>query len=183
MLEKVCSLTIRIFATFQSSACLANIQIWATPSYCVDKKVQKDIKSIWQALIHAKSVQNQDSLQQSIEEKDKKSSQKRRFSESFHDSDSTPQEFLDALTCKRMDVPMLLPSGQYVDRSSLDNYNQIEAKWGRSANDPFTGLAFTETKKAIFDDKLKSRIDTFVLGTRQSAIVRERIILLLFFDM
>ena len=74
-----------------------------------------------------------------------------------------------------MDVPMLLPSGQYVDRSSLDNYNQIEAKWGRSANDPFTGLAFTETKKAIFDDKLKSRIDTFVLGARQTAIVHVRV--------
>ena len=50
---------------------------------------------------------------------------------------------LDALTCKRMDVPMLLPCGQYVDRSSLDNYNDIESKWCRQPNDPFTGLIFT----------------------------------------
>ena len=63
-----------------------------------------------------------------------------------------------------MDVPMLLPSGQYVDRSSLDNYIQIESKWGRHPNDPFTGLTFSETNKAIFDDKLKARIDAFVLN-------------------
>ena len=42
-----------------------------------------------------------------------------------------------------MDVPMLLPCGQYVDRSSLDNYNDIESKWCRQPNDPFTGLIFT----------------------------------------
>ena len=69
-----------------------------------------------------------------------------------------------------MDIPMLLPCGQYVDRSSLDNYNQIEARWGRSPNDPFTGLAFTDTKKPIFDDKLKSRIDSFVLGFKTHQI-------------
>ena len=83
--------------------------------------------------------------------------------------DSDPDEFLDALTCKRMNVPMLLPCGQYVDRASLDHYNEIEAKWGRSPNDPFTGLAFTDVRKAIFDAKLKSRIDTFVLGVHQGA--------------
>ena len=61
---------------------------------------------------------------------------------------------------------MLLPSGQYVDRASLDHYTDNEAKWGRSANDPFTGLHFTDHRKAIFDAKLKSRIDAFVLGCK-----------------
>ena len=65
-----------------------------------------------------------------------------------------------------MDVPMLLPSGQYVDRASLDHFIDNEAKWGRAANDPFTGLPFTENRKAIFDAKLKSRIDAFVLGLK-----------------
>ena len=61
---------------------------------------------------------------------------------------------------------MLLPSGQYVDRASLDHFIDNEAKWGRAANDPFTGLPFTENRKAIFDAKLKSRIDAFVLGLK-----------------
>ena len=72
---------------------------------------------------------------------------------------------------------LLYPLINYpVDRSSLDNYNQIEAKWGRKPNDPFTGLGFSETKKAIFDDKLKARIDSFVLGAeaRQIATVSDK---------
>ena len=90
------------------------------------------------------------------------------------ESESIPSEFLDSLTCKRMDIPMLLPCGQYVDRSSLDNYNEIEAKWGRSPNDPFTGLVFTDARKAIFDDKLKARIDSFVLGIAPKPVCKVR---------
>ena len=54
---------------------------------------------------------------------------------------------------------------------------KFQPKWGRKPNDPFTGLGFSETKKAIFDDKLKARIDSFVLGaeTRQIATVSDKI--------
>ena len=69
------------------------------------------------------------------------------------DSRSLTHDLKAEKTFVGMDVPMLLPCGQYVDRSSLDNYNQIEAKWGRKPNDPFTGLGFSETKKAIFSQK------------------------------
>ena len=91
------SLTIKIVATFQSSACLSNIQIWGKPSWSVDKKVQKDIQSIWQALITAKSNPSQGTLQS-----EKKTEQKTTRKRNLTDPDSTPEEFLDALTCKRM---------------------------------------------------------------------------------
>lgn len=68
-----------------------------------------------------------------------------------------------------MNIPMLLPCGQYVDRSSLDNYIDIEKNWGRSPNDPFTGVIFTDSRKPVFDAKLKSRIDAFVLGVNNAA--------------
>jgi len=42
-----------------------------------------------------------------------------------------PIDFLDALTHDRMEVPMVLPCGQIIDRKTLEIYNQEEAKWGR----------------------------------------------------
>jgi len=173
-LENVKSLTLKIVATFQSSViCLANVQIWGKLNWSVDHKLKKEVESIWNALIKAKSIQNQDQVKPENYKKDEKTSSLKR-SLAAADPDSIPEEFLDSLTCKRMDVPMLLPCGQYVDRSSLDNYNQIEAKWGRKPNDPFTGLGFSETKKAIFDDKLKARIDSFVLGAEARQIATSK---------
>ena len=163
LLESVKSLTIKIFATFESSvSCLSNVQIWGVCSNTVDSKKKEEIRSIWTALTKAK-------FSRIDKGEPKREVQKRTYLDSTSSNNSDlqqniPSEFLDALTCKRMDVPMLLPCGQYVDRSSLDNYNSNEAKWGRIPNDPFTGQTFTESRKAIFDAKLKSRIDAFVLG-------------------
>ena len=78
--------------------------------------------------------------------------------------ESAPKEFLDSLTLTLMDVPMVLPSGQYVDRKTIDKHIDSEAKFGRQPNDPFTGRPFTETSHPIFDGKLKSRIDEYVLN-------------------
>ena len=76
---------------------LSNIQIWGKPNWSVDKKVQKDIQSIWQALITAKSNPSQDTLQS-----EKITEQKTARKRNLTDPDTTPEEFLDALTCKRM---------------------------------------------------------------------------------
>ena len=75
-----------------------------------------------------------------------------------------PIEFLDSLTSTLMDVPMVLPCGQFVDRKNLDKYVENEAKFGRKPNDPFTGKPFTNSSYPIFDGKLKSRIDEYVLN-------------------
>ena len=75
-----------------------------------------------------------------------------------------PHEFLDSLTSTLMDIPMVLPCGQFVDRKNLDKYLENEAKFGRKPNDPFTGKPFSNTSYPIFDGKLKSRIDEYVLN-------------------
>ena len=51
----------------------------------------------------------------------------------------TPDRFLDEITYEIMTIPMLLPSGHYVDRSTLDRVVQSDTSYGRSPSDPFTG--------------------------------------------
>ena len=145
-LKQVKNITIRIFNTFNSTLpCLANLQIWAKLSDIVLENKKKEISSIWLALNKAKlnpqpkQIPNTKSLKRSHPES----------SNEIKTVQEIPEEYVDALTFKRMNIPMLLPCGQYVDRSSLDNYNDIESKWGRRPNDPFTGLAFTGKKHFI----------------------------------
>ena len=102
-MENVKSLTLKIVATFQSSViCLANVQIWGKLNWSVDHKVKKEVESIWNALIKAKSIQDQVKPEDSENyKKDEKTSSLKR-SLAAADPDSIPEEFLDALTCKRM---------------------------------------------------------------------------------
>ena len=100
-MENVKSLTLKIVATFQSSViCLANVQIWGKLNWSVNHKVKKEVESIWNALIKAKSIQNQDQVKPENYKKDEKTSSLKR-SLTAADPDSIPEEFLDALTCKR----------------------------------------------------------------------------------
>ena len=50
-----------------------------------------------------------------------------------------PEQLLDALTFEMMVLPMLLPSGHYVDRSTLYKLAHADALYGRPPTDPFTG--------------------------------------------
>ena len=56
---------------------------------------------------------------------------------------------VDALTFERARIPMVLPSGQIVDKSTLDEYGRREAAWGRAPNDPFTGKIFTRDRRPV----------------------------------
>lgn len=69
------------------------------------------------------------------------------------------EKFLDALTQEVMVLPMRLPSGQHVDRSTIDRHNAEEFKWGRPPSDPFTGVPYTNTQQPVFDSKLKMELD------------------------
>ena len=60
---------------------------------------------------------------------------------------------VDALTFERARIPMVLPSGQIVDKSTLDEYNRREEAWGRAPNDPFTGKVFTRDRRPILLDQ------------------------------
>ena len=74
-----------------------------------------------------------------------------------------PQEFLDPITYSLVTVPMLLPSGNSINRTTLEKYTTEEAKYGRLASDPFTGIVFHGSKQPIPNTSLKSRIDEFLL--------------------
>lgn len=78
-----------------------------------------------------------------------------------------PEDFLDPITCEIMSMPMLLPSGQSVDQSTLVNYNNAESKWGRTPNNLFTSIKFTSTYKPVPNTSLKVRIDKFLLDNSQ----------------
>ncbi|KAF7667470.1 hypothetical protein LDENG_00061300 [Lucifuga dentata] len=80
-------------------------------------------------------------------------------------SQSVPEEFLDAITQEVMMLPMLLPSGVSVDKSTLEEHQKREATWGRPPNDPFTGVPFTAASQPLPNPQLKSRIDRFLLQT------------------
>ena len=62
---------------------------------------------------------------------------------------ATSGVIVDALTFERARIPMVLPSGQIVDKSTLDEYSRREAAWGRAPNDPFTGKIFTRDRRPV----------------------------------
>ena len=92
-----------------------------------------------------------------------------------------PEELLDALTFELMVLPMLLPSGHYVDRSTVDKLAAADAVYGRPPTDPFTGIcmrtvcydgiliyvwlvgvAFSASCQPEFSVHLKSQLDQYL---------------------
>jgi len=73
-----------------------------------------------------------------------------------------PEEFLDEITQEIMQIPMILPSGKIVDRSTVDKCNTSQAVYGGLPRDPFSGRVYTSSLKPVFNASLKSRIDEFV---------------------
>jgi len=74
-----------------------------------------------------------------------------------------PPDYLDEITHEMMTMPMTLPSGKSVDRSTVEKCSESQEMWGGPARDPFTGQIFTKTLRPVFDSALKSRIDRFLL--------------------
>lgn len=73
-----------------------------------------------------------------------------------------PEDFLDPITWEIMTQPVLLPSGNVIDQSTLEKFKQNENIWGRPASDPFTGIPFDKVNPILMP-VLKSRIDKFLL--------------------
>ena len=78
-------------------------------------------------------------------------------------SDHVPSEFLDEITQEIMTIPMILPSGKIVDRSTVDRCRQEQMIYGGLPRDPFSGIVYRQTLKPVFDASLKSRIDAYLL--------------------
>jgi len=75
-----------------------------------------------------------------------------------------PQDFLDSITEEVMEMPMTLPSGHTVDRSTLDKCTDHFASWGGPPRDPYTGKLFCKGSEPVFNPGLKSRIDRWRAG-------------------
>jgi len=72
-----------------------------------------------------------------------------------------------------MTQPIILPSGQIIDYTTLEKYEENEAIWGRVLSDPFTGLQFNDDRRPVMASALKSRIDKFLLdNSNQNEIKR-----------
>jgi U-box domain-containing protein 5 len=81
-----------------------------------------------------------------------------------------PAEFLDEITTELMLIPMILPSGKVVDRSTLEKCNESQAMYGGLPRDPFSGRVYTENLKPVFSAELKSRIDNYLANHGTGAL-------------
>lgn len=144
-----CELKVRIFRTEKSVPCLGKVEIWG--------KVSKMCSTV--------TVQTVNRLMQRQAVSEQKGELNPTGSASTDTSTSfeIPEEFKDALTFEIMAIPMTLPSGSTVDKTTLDKYVESEASHGRHPCDPFTGLKFTDSRKPVLNMWLKSRIDMFLI--------------------
>jgi len=76
-----------------------------------------------------------------------------------------PSDFLDSITEEVMEIPMTLPSGHTVDRSTLDKCTDHFASWGGPPRDPYTGKLFHKGSEPVFNPGLKARIDRWRTGS------------------
>ena len=79
---------------------------------------------------------------------------------------------MDELTHDLMKLPIRLPSGHAIDKTSLDKYLNQQKLTNEnsfySGVDPFTQIQFSAMYKPIIDDRLKAKIDQFLLNNKIS---------------
>eukprot|EP00096_Caligus_rogercresseyi_P006755 TRINITY_DN2357_c0_g1_i1.p1 TRINITY_DN2357_c0_g1~~TRINITY_DN2357_c0_g1_i1.p1 ORF type:complete len:389 (-),score=57.88 TRINITY_DN2357_c0_g1_i1:481-1647(-) len=172
--EPVSGLIIVIRKTISSSniPCISNLQIWGRP--CCSQEVYNALRTKWLHLLQEQKSKEGASAPSLVfygsngsEEPDLSETsiapQEPSSSSSKDASPAIPSEFLDSLTFNRMNIPMILPSGNVIDKATLDRHVFEESKWGRAPSDPFTWKLFSERSKPLFDSSLKARIDAYVL--------------------
>ena len=141
------TLKISIRRTFRQSSCaLKYLQVWASLSSTIPNVVKTKLNEILLPTVRRPA--------EKIEQA------------STPSSATEPSEFLDALTHDLMLIPMLLPSGFLIDRSTLEKCVAEDQRWSRPARDPFTLIPFDQTSEPVVAEQLKIRIDRF-LSDRQ----------------
>ena len=167
-LARVTAVTIRILRTEANTVpCLANIKIFGMSSGLKEFKAAEN-----QIIQKSLTSENSSSLSQasffggSSSEESKLDIHSTSSSDVRINSDDAdiPEEFLDSITQALMLLPMSLPSGHNVDRSTIDRCGEMFATWGGQPRDPFTGRLFSESHQPIFNAALKARIDKFRLS-------------------
>jgi hypothetical protein len=86
--------------------------------------------------------------------------------------DSECCKFMDSLTCNLMTLPVLLPSGHYVDQSTVDKMKELDIMYGRLPSDPFTGIPYTTPPS--FCPGMKAEIDLFLSNHHESLDITEQ---------
>lgn len=79
---------------------------------------------------------------------------------------SFPLKYTDSITHNLMTLPVLLPSGHYVDQSTLDKTIELDTMCGRPPTDPFTGIPYAS--QPLFSSSLKAEIDEYVSSVEAS---------------
>lgn len=148
-----------IKSTARCAPVVKRIEILGIPSRQIPVPEQNDIWRKWNnrsnQMLCIQYNQDQKTVKAAAAAKTTVNSQK--------DDDFVPEEYLDTITYEIMSLPMILPSGKILDKSTLDKHNRMEECWGRSPTDPFTGVAFNEFRKPILNAALKTQIDRFLL--------------------
>jgi len=167
-LARVTAVTITILRTESNTVpCLANIKIFGMSNGLKEFKAAEN-----QIIQNSQTPENSSSLSQasffggSSLEESKLNIHSTSSSDVRIKSDDAdvPEEFLDSITQTLMLLPMALPSGHHVDRSTVDRCGQMFASWGGQPRDPFTGRLFSESHQPVFNAALKARIDKFSLS-------------------
>ncbi|KAG4080147.1 hypothetical protein HA402_008218 [Bradysia odoriphaga] len=152
---KIDKFTIRIWKTRNSSVpAIKKIEVWGKVTH--KSALNEQVLNLWRS--RDAGFQNPDHSTPHQSNTTNTSHQPTRSNEASNQIE-IPDELCDAITHQIMTVPMTLPSGKTVDQSTIEKFNKIEATWGREPSDPFTGLAFTNNRKPIFNSALKSSID------------------------
>lgn len=155
-------LTVRIFRTLNSIPAISKLEIWGILSLSIPRQIRRAIiYSLEQKKIPEKK-QVQIPHTQSVPEKhlEKK------------DIFKICDDFLDSITFEVMTFPMVLPSGKYVNQSTIEKCSEHDTMYGRMPCDPFTGIPYTETLKPMPVPELKGRIDSFLLKHSDNEYVK-----------
>lgn len=143
-------LAVRIFKTANSIPAIGKLEVWGKISCSVPKEIRQAMIHKWEESIRPTEIQ-------------KKTNNSLPITEKVADITTMCDDFLDSITYEVMTCPMVLPSGKYVDRSTVDKCIEHDTMYGRTPCDPYTGIPFTDKLKPMPVPELKGRIDSFLL--------------------
>lgn len=155
-------LSVRIFRTLNSIPAISKLEIWGILSSSVPRQIKRAINYSWEKRQIPKEKQIQTTHTQSVTEKHLEK----------NDIFKICDDFLDSITFEVMTCPMVLPSGKYVNQSTIEKCSEHDIMYGRMPCDPFTGIPYTETLKPMLVPELKGRIDSFLLKHSDNEYVK-----------
>ncbi|XP_020300481.1 RING finger protein 37 [Pseudomyrmex gracilis] len=150
-------LRITITKTEKSVPALRKVEVWGRVSPICGPDVLEKVRTLLNALPPHDKHQTVPAPENVVEKQ-----QENQSDQEIKKQFEIPKDFLDPITWEIMTQPVLLPSGNVIDESTLEKFEQNENIWGRAVSDPFTGIPFDNINPILLP-VLKSRIDKFLL--------------------